>query len=597
MILVSVALLMSALALLGTAAMLSTVIGLQLGSNYRLSQEVLYIAQAGAEYGLNRLRAAVLISPLNTSSVVPPTIAGYTFENTGSFLALSGGSVQKTVTGQYAGLTATCQRYIITSSVVKNNTNARATVVYEVEDQSIPLFQFGVIFDGNMELMPGSSMTFGSSGRLHSNSNFYLSPSETLSIASIITSYGDIYKTSLASSGGGTGDVNIMDSAGTPRSMTTPTTLTSDTSTWRADAIARWGGRVKSDDHNIQPLNMQLPSGRSPIDILAKPGDTGYDPSISLYAKSGLRIVKRNSYSELSPYWYYQYLDKNGNYVNLATGAISPPVTYCRPDVMSMSPRPLPASCPNEPSYLPHAWYPSDTLTYDGREGFGQDAVTIDIDKLRRNSVAMAKLNDPPAGGQKGLLYVSLANGNYTDPAVRLINGSTLPRVADGAPFNGLSIVSDRPIYIQGDFNTVNTQPAGIFTDAVTVLSNAWSDARSSWALVSRTASNTTVNANIMAGIKNTVPAGQYSGGVENFIRLLENWSGRTLTFTGSLACLWQGVQTHLGFTSTANWPGTGIVYNPPTRIFSFGTSFANLPPGTPSVRCVQRISSRQVLN
>ena len=101
LILVSVALLMSALALLGTAAMLSTVIGLQLGSNYRLSQEVLYIAQAGAEYGLNRLRAAVLISPLNTSSVVPPTIAGYTFENTGSFLALSGGSVQKTVTGQY----------------------------------------------------------------------------------------------------------------------------------------------------------------------------------------------------------------------------------------------------------------------------------------------------------------------------------------------------------------------------------------------------------------------------------------------------------------------------------------------------------------
>jgi hypothetical protein len=600
MVLVGVVLLMSVLTLLSTASILSTRTGFKLSSNYRSGQEVYYVAQAGAEYGLNRLRAAVLISPLNTSSVVPPTIPGYTFENTGSFLAASGVSETKTVTGQYAGLTATCQKYIITSSVVKNNTNARATVVYEVEDQSIPLFQFGIIFDGNMEIMPGSAMNFGTSGRLHSNSNLYLYPSGTLNVDSVTTSYGSIYNTRLASSGGGTGAVNIKDSAGNYQSMTSPTTLTSSTSTWRADAIARWGGRVKSDDHDIQPLEMQLPSGRSPIDILAKPGDTNYNSSISLYAKSGLRIVKSHSYTELSPYQYYQYLDKNGNYVDLAPGAISPPVTYCRPDVMSMSPRPLPVSCPTNPPWLPHGSYPSDTFIYDGRQGFGMDAITIDIDKLRKNSVAMAKLNDPPAGGQKGLLYVSLASGNYTDPAVRLINGATLPRdAAHGGTdlFNGLSIVSDRPIYIQGDFNTVNTQPAGIFADAVTVLSNAWSDANSWSAIGSRTASNTTVNANIMAGIKNTVAGGQYSGGVENFIRLLENWSGRTLTYTGSLACLWQGVQTHLGYASTADWPGTGTVYNPPTRIWSFGTSFADQPPGTPSVRCVQRISSRQVLN
>jgi len=102
---------------------------------------------------------------------------------------------------------------------------------------------------------------------------------------------------------------------------------------------------------------------------------------------------------------------------------------------------------------------------------------------------------------------------------------------------------------------------------------------------------NTTVNAAIMAGNKDTV-GGQYSGGVENFIRLLENWSGRTLTYSGSLACLWQSQQ------ATGDWqPGNGNVYREPTRNWSYSINFANLPPGSPQVRGVQRVGWRQVLN
>src|SRR5206468_4817822 len=74
-------------------------------------------------------------------------------------------------------------------------------------------------------------------------------------------------------------------------------------------------------------------------------------------------------------------------------------------------------------------------------------------------------------------------------------------------------------------------QPAAIIGDAVTILSNSWSDALSGTV---PTATNTTVNAGIISGI---VPSGSgyYSGGVENFPRFLENWSGNTLTYYCSI--------------------------------------------------------------
>ena len=97
----------------------------------------------------------------------------------------------------------------------------------------------------------------------------------------------------------------------------------------------------------------------------------------------------------------------------------------------------------------------------------------------------------------------------------------------------------------------------------MTVLSNSWSDANAAGSTSRLSAAvslpHTTVNAAIMAGNKDTVGT-QYSGGVENFMRFLETWSGKTLTYAGSLTCLWQSQQ------ATGNWPGTGTVYNPPTR-------------------------------
>lgn len=542
MALVVALLLVIVLAILGSTAMLATSTDLQISSNYRMSEQALYAAESGAEYGLNRLRAALAVLGGSTGSVVPPTLTGFTFENTGTFLVADPiGVVEKAVTGNFSGLMAYCQKYTLSSAVLKTNTNTRAAVVYEMEDQLIPLFQFGIFYHNDLEMLPGANMTF-SGGRIHSNHDIYMSTSATLTVNSVITTAGDVLHKRKNTGVMEAGTVQIRDAAGAYHNLT----LDSETDpNWQANALADWNGRLKSEVHGIQSINLPLPEGSQPIDTLG----TG---SGSLYEKSGLRIIDGVA------------KDKNGNTIDLTEGGT-------KPDPIST---------------IPSAFY-------DGREAKRMGVVQVDVTVLRQNTVAMAALNDPPAGGEAGILYVSSTSTHLTNPAVRLVNGGTLPLLPDGR--RGLSVTTNNPLYVKGDYNTYSGGgAAGIYADAVTVLSNNWSDANAAGttlsALSTRVASTTTVKAAIMAGNKDTAGT-QYSGGVENFMRFLENWSGKTLNYAGSLTCLWQSQQ------ATGNWPGTGTVYNPPTRSWQYGMTLANLPPGTPRVRNIERTAWRQALN
>jgi len=528
MVLVVGVLLVALLAILGTTAYLNSTTDLKISGNYKASEEVLYAAEAGAEYGVNRLRAALKVLNGSTASVVPPTMSGFTFDTSG-FLATNGTVTEKTVAGTYAGLTGYCQNYTITSTARKNNTNSSATVVYVVESQLIPLFQFGIFYEEDLEMLPGANMTF-SGGRIHSNSDMYMYSSATLTINTNVTAAGDIYhgrKDSTVTPG--TNNVMIANSSGTLVGLN----FDGSSSTWKEDATSTWGGKVKTEDHGVKSLNMPLSSSSDPINIL------GTTDSSSLSAQSGLRIVNGTAYN------------KNGNVIDLTAGG-----TYTNPITVT----------------------PSDFT--DQRESKTMSTVEVDISVLASNPVAMAALNDPPTGCDSGILYVS--SDNITNPAVRLVNGSTLPS-------GGLSVATDNPLYIKGDYNTANA-PAAVFSDALTVLSSSWSDSNSASGISSRVASATTVNAAVVTG--NVATSGSnYSGGVENLIRFLENWSGKTFTYGGSLACLWQSQQ------ATARWPGTGSVYNAPTRNWSYNIDLSNLPPGTPRVRNLQRITWRQVTN
>lgn len=185
---------------------------------------------------------------------------------------------------------------------------------------------------------------------------------------------------------------------------------------------------------------------------------------------------------------------------------------------------------------------------------------------------------------------------NYTqigEPGVVLTNGSVLPP-------NGLSVVTPDPAYIEGNWNvgttvgstlsaqttnTTYTHPSAIYSDAITILSPSWNPLNSALTISSRTATADTVNAAVLTGI---VPSNgsTYSGGVENFPRFLENWSGINFYYNGSM------VEMFTSQIANSPWPGTGVVYNPPTRDWAFDTKFSNptnLPPLTPSVLYVNR--------
>jgi hypothetical protein len=101
-------------------------------------------------------------------------------------------------------------------------------------------------------------------------------------------------------------------------------------------------------------------------------------------------------------------------------------------------------------------------------------------------------------------------------------------------------------------------------------------------------AGNTTVNAAILTG---QVPSSSasYSGGVQNFPRLLEEWNGRTLTYNGSMvAMFYSQVATNI-------WRGIGSsydIYNAPVRNWALDQNFlveSKLPPATPSVTVLVR--------
>ncbi len=519
-ILVAGLLLISVLMLAGTTSVIMSTTDIKISDNYKSYNETLYAAEGGAEYGTGMLRSALQVSGASTAGVLPPAINGFSFATTG-FLAVSGGIVQKTVTGNYAGLTAWSQKYIITSTAVKTGYNTMATIIYDLEDQLIPIFQFGIFYNNDLELHPEDSMSLA--GRIHSNKDIYVSTGNTLSVDSHVSAAGKIFRKRKEGTAAGTGTVRIRDAGNNYHALN----MDSDSTDWKSLSQARWGGTVKSEVHGIRPVNLVLSAGNQPIDILGSGSE-------SLRQKSGLRIINGIAY------------DRNNSTVNLApagSGLTSPIST---------------------------------AAFFDVREERNMSVIQIDIALLRTNTAAMASLNDPPADGEPGILYVS---SNHANPAVRLVNGS-------GMPAGGLTVVTDNPLYIMGDYNTANA-PAGIFADAVTVLSGNWIDVNSNSGISGRIATDTTVRAAVMTGNRNTVGT-RYSGGAENLIRFLENWSGRTFTYSGSLSCLWQSQQ------AAGNNDNTGTVYNPPIRIFSLGMSVSNMPPGTPRVRNLHKVAWRQ---
>lgn len=206
----------------------------------------------------------------------------------------------------------------------------------------------------------------------------------------------------------------------------------------------------------------------------------------------------------------------------------------------------------------------------------------------------------------------------YFRRALKLVDGATLNLGNScGAVVCGLTIASENPVYIQGDYNAPATGlfngasvAAAVAADAVTLLSDNWNDVNSfmyPYALGTsndRVAVQTAYRVALIAG--KGIPFPQIAGacptcndfgtdgGVHNFLRFLETWAGVNGYYYGSMVSFYfnrQGVGTY---------KNSGYVYSPPSRHYQFDTSFtlgpAYLPPRTPVLRSVNTIGFSQQL-
>jgi hypothetical protein len=205
--------------------------------------------------------------------------------------------------------------------------------------------------------------------------------------------------------------------------------------------------------------------------------------------------------------------------------------------------------------------------------------------------------------------------------ALKLVHGSTinLGTACYGAAPNppcGLTIASENPVYIQGDYNApggniaaAGTVATSVAADAVTLLSGNWNDVNtfiSPYDYAGRTAVQTSYRVAIIAG--KGIPFPQpptdadedfgTDGGVHNFLRYLENWNPAagqaSLIYEGSLVSFYYNRQA-VGLYKTGSF-----VYNPPNRVYTFDTNFSQgpqwLPPRTPTLRAINTIAFSQML-
>jgi hypothetical protein len=279
----------------------------------------------------------------------------------------------------------------------------------------------------------------------------------------------------------------------------------------------------------------------------------------------------------------------------------------------------VPPSNPNFAIYHPlYAMFVGAISTnqsiQDNREGAPIRLATLDVSLIENadpggNNGNGVKYKAPNFNGIVYIFDASATSGARR--GIRIKNGSKIP-LNPTLGMSGLTVVSNNPVYIQGDFNTGGTgnsvpsnnpsnlnpdgtyinpttppnstvpgytrAPTSVLADAVNILSANWIDGNSGASLSSRPATSTTVNAAIISGIvpTNVYNNGGYSGGAENFPRFLEDWTSKPLTYYGSMVELFKSQQ------SIGEWHYGAPFYNAPAREWFFDNNFKmNPPPGS----------------
>jgi hypothetical protein len=563
-VLIVAMLVLAVLSVLGLAFLTTARTEDTIAANYRNHTAAFYAAEAGTESGVASLKALLRGNPTPTdvqlAGLVAPALTdpSYTFDafQVQRVRTVPPYAYRTTLSGgAYSGLFAWTTDYVVTASVTGPR-GSRARLTQKIQHVGIPLFQF-MAFNGRgipLQFFPGPKMTVN--GRIHANSNIHLGTIEGLEFESYVTAAGNIYRHSVADpSYRGPGVVQIKDASGNLQTLNfdheydynfANTWAESD---WKAAALKTFGDRVQDGAMGVQEIIPPIPDALyDPNDaptsshVMIEKGDAADSPDLKaakMYYKAGLIIENQKAY------------DQAGNSVD---------INKCK-------------DAKGKQAVRKEKFYDADNKT-------DMEVTQIDVGALTACGV-MPK---------NGIVYATAKEGSPNKgEGIRLVNGAQLPGPTAENPDGGLTVVSENPVYVMGDYNTkdkngnprtVSTPvadlvPAAVLGDAVTVLSNNWEkngyDNKGKASYLARTAADTTINAAFASG---------------QSMRLLEDWryigGQKTLTYNGSQVSLWN-LKYSLPNICCPN-------YAPPIRKYAYDTHFDTIqPPGTPMGTIVTR--------
>ena len=480
----------------------------------------------------------------------------------------------------YQGLNAQEYRYTVRS--ISKDVEDKIGTILELRFKSrlVPLFQFVAFYDKDLEILPGPSMNL--SGPIHTNGDLYLNANNQLSIAGQVTTAGDLYRGRKNNTNCNSKPVTVLDPVNPLAILPSCPTRT----VVPGPDLDPWNGMIQSS-----------------VDILTVPDPGSLDPSPGqvYWDNADIRIVLHlngNNNPDASNATNGVEIRNADNTVNtVATDLVNkasecPGAGCCNGAIGETS------NGSNDGEIVNRSY-----TFYNNRESATIDMLELDMTGLlncvHNNNLLLNEifeegraLDDDSDGGL--VVHLSVDGPDSDDSSnnygVRIRNAESLQSSIVTAPqVLGMTVVSDQAMYIHGDYNSTNKIPAAVLTDALNPLSNVWNlnDMLSLDSNVNnRVASNTAFNAAVMSGTNTTGgtegaggQGGTYNGGLENYPRFHEKWSGKTFTYRGSFVSL--GNSRH----QDGAWVYGNPQYKAPNRDWDYDTDFndaANLPPLTP---------------
>ena len=580
-----------------------------------------------------------VLSRLTTYSAMVPTSAddaywgNFNFSsgtNANSLTVSLLNSNTTTLGAPYTGMLSQGFTYEIVASAQNSGTMYKlpTTVGQKIVLSQIPMFQFAIFYMDDMEVDPGANMTVN--GTVHGNKNVYVFPntSATLTFSNDVSASTQLLQQPDPLDPSVRGAMGTLNFHGAHVSGVNPLNLPSGSGTnalQNGQSILAFPGAGGAANSSLLYNQAQMivlisnssvtvtsgmannqatvvPASQWSLFVSTSTNNGFYDQRDGLQVNAvkldvgGLRtwVATNTSLGSIDSI-YVADLRSTSNTVIITNSAYATNTIFATNQTTT-------ASYPAAGTYAPPVTTNTTWTTTGGRPGAGTYIPPITTNgNGGGRTYSYSKINGYTYGliSQSTLVVTNITyQTNYpvtAQPGIVLTNGATMPSSA------GLAVASPDPVYVIGNWNvstngtpanlgtanTTKTYPSAIYADAITVLSANWNNANSTGGIASRVATDDTLNAAFFTG---NVPSngGYYSGGVENFPRFLENWSGHTLTYNGSM------VEALSSQVANYPWPGTGSVYNPPTRNWAFDLNFNNpskLPPLTPRVVLIQRSS------